>query len=53
MIQASRVDALIKKDGEFTDWEDREKFYQFREEMFAYRDGNAVNRLLELIFDIK
>ena len=32
---------------------DRERLRKFREEMFAYRDGNAVNRLLELIFDIK
>lgn len=32
---------------------DKERLRKFQEEMFAYRDGNAVNRLLELIFKIK
>ena len=48
MIQASRVDALIKKDGEFTDWEDREKFYQFREEMFAMYEALTEEEQLEV-----
>lgn len=32
---------------------DKKRLQKFREEMFAYLDGNAVNRLLELIFSIK
>lgn len=32
---------------------DVNRIRKFREDMFAYLDGNAMNRLLELIFEIK
>lgn len=48
MIQVGRVDALLKKDGEFTDWEDREKFYQFRKEMFAMYEALTEEEQLEV-----